>query len=165
MSAAALRALWRELMGQTRPPATAKGSRRFLVRELAWAIESRRWDGTPLGAMDSSTERLLAAAKRAVSSEPARARPRSCVPRSSTPLVRSPLPASSRLVRRYRGVEHEVLVLDGGARFQYRGTTYRSLTAIAQEITGGTRSGPKFFGLTTTAGLRSASTRRTGGAA
>ena len=151
MSSAALRTLWRELMGQARPPAGSDGSRRFLVRELAWLIEKRRWDGTPLGTMDASTQRLLAAAKRAVSSQPARAQQASSPRISCTPLVRAPLPASSRLIRRYRGVEHEVEVLDApGAskqRYRYRGRDYASLSAIAREITGASRSGPIFFGL------------------
>jgi hypothetical protein len=39
-----------------------------------------------------------------------------------------------------------VLVVDDG--YSYRDRHYRSLTAIAREITGVAWSGPRFFGLT-----------------
>jgi hypothetical protein len=40
-------------------------------------------------------------------------------------------------------------VTEGG--FIWKGTTYRSLSRIAREITGAHWSGPRFFGLTGTA--------------
>lgn len=50
------------------------------------------------------------------------------------------------LSRMYHGVEHRVTVsLDG--EFTYRGKPYRSLSRIAEEITGQRWSGPLFFGL------------------
>ena len=46
----------------------------------------------------------------------------------------------------YHGVEHRVTVsLDG--EFIYQGKPYRSLSRIAEEITGQRWSGPLFFGL------------------
>ena len=55
------------------------------------------------------------------------------------------LKAGTILIREWRGVEHRVLVLDGG--FEHRGTRYKSLTHIARTITGTRWSGPRFFGL------------------
>jgi hypothetical protein len=46
---------------------------------------------------------------------------------------------------RVAGRSHEVLVLDDG--FSWQGTHYRSLSAIARQITGTAWSGPLFFGL------------------
>jgi DUF2924 family protein len=50
------------------------------------------------------------------------------------------------LVREWRGVSHQVTVVEGGVVF--RGQRYRSLTQVADLITGTHWSGPRFFGLT-----------------
>ena len=55
------------------------------------------------------------------------------------------LKPGTKLVRRWHGTLHEVLVVDGGFQFQNR--HYRSLTPIAKQITGTAWSGPRFFGL------------------
>lgn len=49
------------------------------------------------------------------------------------------------LVREWQGVNHTVTVLDKGV--SYEGKLYRSLTAVADAITGAHWSGPEFFGL------------------
>jgi len=54
------------------------------------------------------------------------------------------------LVRQWRGHAHTVLVREGG--FEYEGQRYRSLSVIAERITGAHWSGPRFFGLTKRAG-------------
>ena len=56
------------------------------------------------------------------------------------------LAPGTRLVREWHGERHEVLVLDGGG-FEYRGRPYRSLSRIAQEITGVKWNGKLYFGL------------------
>ncbi|KCZ64604.1 DUF2924 domain-containing protein [Hyphomonas atlantica] len=55
------------------------------------------------------------------------------------------LRSDARLVREWNGVTHVVDRVGNG--FSYRGKTYRSLSAIAKEITGVKWSGPRFFGL------------------
>jgi hypothetical protein len=50
------------------------------------------------------------------------------------------------LVRQWRGQHHTVLVREDG--YDYEGERYRSLTVIADQITGAHWSGPRFFGLT-----------------
>jgi hypothetical protein len=54
------------------------------------------------------------------------------------------------LVRQWRGRVHKVLVCEDG--FEYEGQRYRSLSVIAERITGAHWSGPRFFGLTKPAG-------------
>ncbi len=49
------------------------------------------------------------------------------------------------LIREWNGTTHEVEVLENG--FSWRGQNYRSLSAIAEAITGTRWSGPRFFGL------------------
>lgn len=55
------------------------------------------------------------------------------------------LKSDARLVREWNGVTHVVDRIDNA--FSYRGKTYRSLSAIAKEITGAKWSGPRFFGM------------------
>ena len=68
--------------------------------------------------------------------------------RSNCSPTRPPAKASApvtRLMREWQGRSYEVLVLDDG--FLWQGTHYRSLSAIARQITGTAWSGPLFFGL------------------
>lgn len=51
----------------------------------------------------------------------------------------------TRLTREWHGRTYHVHVVDGG--FEYGDQRYRSLTAIAREITGAAWSGPRFFGI------------------
>jgi len=150
----------------------AKGApiqRRLLIREIAHLIQSRR-----TGGMDSATQRLLAAAMRdafkgrepidasqsrrdrakspspragscASGPTPTESSPRPRRARTTTPAV--PLPEGARIVRVWRGRTYEVTVADGGKAFVYNGTTYRSLSKVAEAITGTVWSGPLFFGL------------------
>jgi hypothetical protein len=65
-------------------------------------------------------------------------------------LLRQPasLPAmqpGTQLLREWQGQTQRVTVKEEG--FEYNGTTYRSLSAIARRITGTAWSGPAFFGL------------------
>ena len=55
------------------------------------------------------------------------------------------LETGATLVRQWQGHTHTVLVGDDG--FEYGGRRYRSLTVIAERITGAHWSGPRFFGL------------------
>jgi hypothetical protein len=57
--------------------------------------------------------------------------------------IRPQLKPGTRLLREWRGRNYEVLVLDDG--FSWQGTHYRSLSAIARQITGTAWSGPVFF--------------------
>ena len=56
------------------------------------------------------------------------------------------LKTGATLVRQWRGHTHTVLAREDG--FEYDGQHYRSLTVIAERITGAHWSGPRFFGLT-----------------
>jgi hypothetical protein len=69
--------------------------------------------------------------------------------------MRPQLTPDTRLLREWRGRNHEVLVLDDG--FSWQGTHYRSLSAIARHITGTAWSGPLFFGLRSNRSARSPS--------
>jgi hypothetical protein len=59
--------------------------------------------------------------------------------------TRPPVKPGTRLLREWKGETHTVTVEEAG--FRYRDQHYRSLSAVAREITGSRWSGPVFFGL------------------
>lgn len=63
----------------------------------------------------------------------------------SMPVAGPKLGPGMRLEREWRGVKQTVHVVDGGFRWNDR--TYRSLSQVAQAITGTKWNGPAFFGL------------------
>jgi hypothetical protein len=85
------------------------------------------------GGLSASTARQLAEAARQITKQ-GRASEGTTTLRPGT-----------RLARDWHGRTHHVLVLDDG--YHYRDRRYRSLTAIARDITGAAWSGPRFFGL------------------
>lgn len=60
-------------------------------------------------------------------------------------ISRRKLMPGARLLRNWNGRTHSVDVTESG--YLYEGKTYRSLSAIARQITGSHWSGPRFFGL------------------
>ena len=70
-------------------------------------------------------------------------------PKPDAPRPTSPaLKPDGRLLREWNGVTYVVEIDKDG--FVWRDARYLSLSAIAREITGAHRSGPRFFGLTGT---------------
>ena len=63
---------------------------------------------------------------------------------------RQSLKPGAKLLRAWQGKVHEVLALEQN-QFAFNGKSYRSLSEIAQLITGAHWSGPRFFGLKATA--------------
>lgn len=63
-------------------------------------------------------------------------------------ILEKPLAAlrGTRLIRHWHGKRHEV-VADGAGKFLYDGKPYRSLTAVANAITGTRWNGKAFFGV------------------
>lgn len=136
---------WVELGVRGDPP----HFKQALVRGISWHLQTRSQ-----GAIDAETRRLLKAAiRRAPSPDGTRATRRTTrrpTHRTTHRTARDKvtLDTGTVLVRRWRGREHEVTVLDGGRAYRYRETEYASLSEIAREITGARWSGPRFFGLT-----------------
>jgi hypothetical protein len=112
-----LRSAWRARYG----PAPKLRSRELLGLMLAWRIQSEAFGG------------LDAAARRKLRTE-------TSAGRRSVDLV-----PGTVLTREWKGVPETVRRTEAG--YEWRGRTYRSLTAVARVISGGPRSGPLFFGL------------------
>jgi hypothetical protein len=121
-----LRLAWRKLH-RTEPPFGI--SRDLLIRSLAYDLQQRA-HGSPSLALRRRLQTLAAALERGA-------------PSVDPGVI---LKAGSTLVREWRGHAHTVLVRDNG--FEYEGQRYRSLTVIAERITGTHWSGPRFFGVT-----------------
>jgi hypothetical protein len=104
-------------------------SRDLLIRTLANHLQEHAYGG-PSAALHRRLQTLARASEKGVLS----VRPGSV------------LKAGMTLVREWRGHTHTVLVGENG--FEYEGQRYRSLTVIAERITGTHWSGPRFFGVT-----------------
>lgn len=110
---------WTDTMGQ---PPPARLSRGMLAKIL---IVERQWEasGQSRSAMVRRFEQVIASSRQ---------RPQ-------------PARQGTRLVREWKGRQHVVDVVPDG--YAWNGQTYRSLSAIAKQITGTKWSGPRFFGV------------------
>jgi|SRR5690349_5783529 len=129
VSVGELKQQWRALFDREPPPY----NRRFLENRLAYRIQELAYGGLSSDVI----ERLEVIADELEGKAPKR--------RSS--LETRPI-AGTRLIREWRGVEHCVTVRDDD--FEYRGKPYKSLSAIARQITGTRWNGLIFFGLKNT---------------
>lgn len=131
MPVAQLRDQWRLDFG-AQP--SGRLSQDFLRRALAYRKQAAASQGLS-SATRRELDRLYAALQSGRSLKASRSRSASS----------GPLSPGTRLVREWRGVTHEVEVLDRG--FVWQGRHCRSLTEIATRISGTRYSGPRFFGL------------------
>lgn len=121
-----LKDLWRGFYGRDPP---VRIGRPLMIRAVAYQMQVAAYGG-----LKESTKRLL----RKIA-EDAR--------QGKQPDAPAPKPgAGTRLLRTWHGVTHEVVMLEKG-RALFEGKEYRSLTAVAEAITGNHWSGPEFFGL------------------
>jgi Protein of unknown function (DUF2924) len=115
----ALRRQWRVIFGRTPPAGLSKD---LLGRMIAWRLQEQAFGG-----LDRESLRFLESLAR----------------HGGSP--RRQLKPGTVLVRDYQGQRHTVTVVRDG--FDWQGTTYPSLSAIARAITGTAWSGPRFFAL------------------
>jgi hypothetical protein len=120
-----LRRVWRTLH-HSGPPLGL--SRDLIIRGLADKLQQRAHGG-PSRALQRRLRTLAAEFEKGA--------------RSFDPDI--VLKTGATLVRQWRGHTHTVLVGEEG--FEYEGQRYRSLSVIAERITGAHWSGPRFFGL------------------
>ena len=120
-----LRVGWRQLHGTEPPPGL---SRDLIIRALAHQLQ----EGSYGEASRALRRRLQSLSAEFEKGAPCRD-------------FRIGLKAGTTLVRQWRGHAYTVLVREDG--FEYEGQHYRSLTVIAERITGAHWSGPRFFGL------------------
>ena len=120
LSRADLIGRWIEVHGSASNKTMTKD---LLVRGIAHAMQEQRHGG-----LTSVEKKALAA-----------------LARGNTAPTPGHLRPGTRFYRSWRGITHEVLVLEDGYSWQAR--TYASLSEVARAITGTRWSGPRFFGL------------------
>ncbi len=126
MDRAALRVAWAEVFGDTPPHFL---SMIFMRKALIWDAQCRAFGG-----LTTEVKRTL---KSAAGGKQVK---------TPTPVIKT----GTQLVREWNGRRYQVEVLDDG--FRMNGDHFKSLSAIALQITGTSWSGPRFFGLSSMAG-------------
>ena len=115
---------WRSMYG-TEPPCGVRS--KFLVHAIAHHLQEQA-----LGGLKPATRRFLKkAAEDGVCKQ------------QMSPVIR--IKPGTRLLREWHGVTYEVIVMEDCV--YCNGKRYRSLTGVANAITGTRWSGPRFFGL------------------
>ncbi|XGA08606.1 MAG: DUF2924 domain-containing protein [Wolbachia endosymbiont of Xenopsylla cheopis] len=120
-----LREMWRRLFNTDSPPY----SKRYLIPRIAYRLQEMIY-----GRLSDKAEKKLDYL--ADQMEQGK--------KINSQMSDQPI-SGTRLIRQYRGVEHEVIVTDIG--FVYKGQQYKSLSKIAGKITGNSYNGPAFFGM------------------
>jgi hypothetical protein len=126
LDAASLRAEWRRLY-RSHPPKRA--GRDLLAHAVAYKLQERA-----LGGLSAATKRKLRDFAAQLETGDGTA--------FDPGIVIKP---GAKLLREWGGDTYVVIALEDG--FEFDGRHYRSLTKIAQQITGAHWSGPRFFGL------------------
>jgi hypothetical protein len=149
MNVPALREEHRKIFGEE--PASAH--RQFLFRKIAWRLQADEEGGLSEAARELArgVARDAPLRNRVISNA---AKRRAGLPDEQAAITtihpgrdsRLPMPGGL-IVKQHKGETIVVKVLDDG-RFEYGDQKYRSLSAIAQEITGTKWNGLLFFGLT-----------------
>jgi hypothetical protein len=127
MSVKDLKAQWENLFSTAAP----NNSRKFLEFRIAYRIQELTYGGP-----DKETRRMLDLLADEVEGH-ARRKHRIADPRNPV--------TGTKLLREWDGVEHTVTVLKDG--FDWQGRKFKSLSAVAREITGTRWNGYRFFGL------------------
>jgi hypothetical protein len=116
---------WRSVFSKDSPPAFGND---LLARAIAYRLQEKAYGG-----LSAADHRQIQAAARQLGAG------------GSVTRLSPKLRPGTQVARDWGGRTHHVSVIDDG--FEYRQRCYRSLTAIAREITGAAWSGPRFFGL------------------
>ena len=118
-------------------------NRRWLFRRVAWGYQAKIYGGLSERAKHR-IEELAPTAEMALRTPRTFTRGPGAVhiPASSHPILKP----GCALIRNYRGERHVVIVRDDG-KFEWRDRVFRSLSALANAITGSHVSGPAFFNL------------------
>jgi len=122
MSVGELKEMWRQYF-DSEPIWKTK---RFYIPRLAYRMQELAYGGVPAHVKDLLLGKTV-------------------LKRSETDDTGFLPPVGTRLVKTYRGCEYNVIVSTVG--FQFEGIYYKSLSAVAQKITGKRISGRFFFGL------------------
>jgi hypothetical protein len=129
MSLKGLQEKWRDLYGSEPPQLKST----FLKKRLAYRIQELFYGGISRTSMNTIAEVILDD-------------PRANLKRTKHKVEKNgKILSGTRFIREWGGERHEVIAREKG--FEYKGKMFRSLSAIATEITGTHWNGKLFFGL------------------
>lgn len=126
LSLAELRDRWKAIFGN---PAPLSLRRKFLARAVAYQMQVQAYGG-----LSNATKRRL----REIAEAVRRGNP------DAAGIARHIRPGT-QMIRQWRDETHIVAAIAGG--FEWNGQTYKSLSAVAKEITGTNWNGYAFFGV------------------
>lgn len=112
-------------------PAPEHLSKPYLIKHIAWHLEFGGLPAHVQKQIDILVEKY--------------AKTKSLNANDIKKLQKFDVTAGTKFIREFKGKKHEVTTLDKG--FSYNGKTYKSLSSIANEITGTRWNGKKFFGV------------------
>ncbi len=141
MTVGQLREKYRDVFGEE----TKSGNKDWLWRRVAWRIQELEYGGISERAKHRAAELANEAdirvrvPKDAFSGQPAGERKKA-------------VPTGTVLTRKYKGRLYSVRVLEAG--FEYDGRIFRSLSAIARDITGSHWNGNLFFNISGNGGQK-----------
>ncbi len=125
---------WKKLF-KTNSPQYAKKD--FLIKHIAWEMQAKKQGGYSA----QTKKKIDKLAESFAKGKDGTDDNIKCLKENNTLEIK----AGTKLIREYKGEKHEVVALDKG--FKYKDKTYKSLSAIANEITGTRWNGKVFFGL------------------
>lgn len=103
----------------------------YLIKQIAWCMEYKSLSKDAQKALDKLVEQY--------------SKTKSLNTKDINRVQKFEVTNGTRFIREFRGKKYEVTALDKG--FNYNEKTYKSLSAIANEITGTRWNGKKFFGV------------------
>jgi len=126
---------WKKIF-KTNSPQHARNE--FLIKHIVWELQAKEQGG-----YSTQTKKQLEklADKLSTKQEFNESDIKESCKQTSTLEIK----AGAKLIREYKGEKHEVIALDKG--FKYKDKPYKSLSAIANEITGTRWNGKVFFGV------------------
>jgi len=127
MTVRELKAEWENLFGKAAP----NNSHAYLLQRVSYRVQELAYGG-----LAKPVKAILDALADEVEGKKVR---KSAISDPRNPVI------GTRLVREWDGVEHVITVLKDG--FDWQGRRYKSLSAIARDITGTQWNGYRFFGL------------------
>jgi S-adenosylhomocysteine hydrolase len=123
--------MWQKLF-RSDPPATLNKS--YMIKHLTWQEQAQKHGG-----LSATSQKCL---EKLVKKYKETKDIKSADIKTSQPFS---IQAGTKLIREFKSQKHEVTALEKG--FSYNDKNYKSLSAIANEITGTRWNGKKFFGV------------------
>jgi hypothetical protein len=126
---------WKKIL-KTNPPQHAR--KEYLIKHIVWELQAKEQGGYSA----QTKKQLEKLADKLVKKQEINEKDIKETCRQSSALE---IKSGTKLIREYKGEKHEVMALEKG--FEYKNKPYKSLSAIANEITGTQWNGKIFFGV------------------